>query len=127
MSPEPLRTSPDRVAIARYGAATGDFTPIHYDDAAAQAVGLPGVIAHGLLSLGYLGRFLTDWCDGDPSRILRTRLRFVSPVRPGEELVIEATDFGQADDRYELVVRIRREDGDVVAEGDAAVRRGGGD
>lgn len=121
--PIPLAKSPDRVTIARYGAATNDFTPIHFDDTVAKAVGLPGVIAHGLLSLGYVSQLLTDWCDGDPSRLARTRLRFVQPISPGDELVIEATDSVTSASTVELAIVVRRVDGDVVARGDAAIHR----
>lgn len=119
-SPAPLQKCPDRVAIARYGAATNDFTPIHYDDDIAKGVGLPGVIAHGLLSLGYVGQFLTDWCDGDPSRVQRTRMRFARPVLPGDDLVVEATATAETDDGVDITFVVRRAD-DIVAEGDATV------
>lgn len=109
------------MAIARYGASTNDFTPIHYDDDVATAVGLPGVIAHGLLSLGYVGQFLTDWCGGDPARVRRTRLRFVRPIRPGDEIVVEATTVAETDDGLEVAFVVFRGPDDIVAEGDATI------
>src|SRR5258708_36952110 len=47
--------------LVRYAGAQGDFYEIHYDQAFAQSVGLPGVILHGLLKAGFLGQLVTDW------------------------------------------------------------------
>ncbi|MBN9104224.1 MAG: dehydratase [Propionibacteriaceae bacterium] len=68
-----------RVDLARYAGASGDFNPIHYNDAAAEGLGLPGVIAHGMLTMGTALRVVTDWC-GDPSRVLGYYVRFTRPV-----------------------------------------------
>lgn len=68
-----------RVDLARYAGASGDFNPIHYNDAAAAALGLPGVIAHGMLTMGTALRVVTDWC-GDPARVLGYYVRFTKPV-----------------------------------------------
>ncbi|HML51109.1 MAG TPA: MaoC/PaaZ C-terminal domain-containing protein [Propionicimonas sp.] len=68
-----------RVTLARYAGASGDFNPIHYNDAAAAALGLPGVIAHGMLTMGCGLRVVTDWI-GDPARVLTYAVRFTKPV-----------------------------------------------
>ncbi len=68
-----------RVELARYAGACGDFNPIHYNDAAAAALGLPGVIAHGMLTMGTALRVVTDW-TGDPTRVLSYYVRFTKPV-----------------------------------------------
>ncbi len=68
-----------RVDLARYAGASGDFNPIHYNDAAAAGLGLPGVIAHGMLTMGSALRVVTDWC-GDPSRVVGYYVRFTKPV-----------------------------------------------
>jgi acyl dehydratase len=68
-----------RADLARYAGASGDFNPIHYNDAAAAALGLPGVIAHGMLTMGTALRVVTDWA-GDPSRVLSYYVRFTKPV-----------------------------------------------
>lgn len=68
-----------RVDLARYAGASGDFNPIHYNDAAAEGLGLPGVIAHGMLTMGTALRVVTDWC-GDPSLVLGYYVRFTRPV-----------------------------------------------
>lgn len=52
--------------LVMYAGASGDFYEVHYDTAFAQSTGLPGVIAHGLLKMAFLGQFLTAWMgEGD--------------------------------------------------------------
>jgi acyl dehydratase len=71
----PLR----RADLVRYAGASGDFNPIHYDVDHARAVGLPDVLAHGMLTMGLAGRALTDWA-GDPGAVAAFGVRFVRPV-----------------------------------------------
>lgn len=68
-----------RTTLVRYAGASTDFNPIHYSDAKAAELGLPGVIAHGMLTMGAALRVVTDWC-GDPSRVLSYFVRFTKPV-----------------------------------------------
>lgn len=68
-----------RVELARYAGASGDFNPIHYNDAAAAALGLPGVIAHGMLTMGTALRVVTEWV-GDPAKVVSYYVRFTKPV-----------------------------------------------
>lgn len=72
-----------REQIKAYADASGDQNPIHQDDAVARSVGLPGVIAHGMLNYGLLARSLTDWL-GDPGRLRRLTVRFSTMVEPGD-------------------------------------------
>ncbi len=60
----PLVKQPTTQTLARYAGACGDFYQIHYDRDYAAAVGLPGVILHGLLKTAYLGQLVTDWLAG---------------------------------------------------------------
>ena len=68
-----------REQLVRYAGAAGDFNPIHYSDNFATALGLPGVIAHGMLTMGTALRVVTDWV-GDPARITGYAARFTRPV-----------------------------------------------
>ena len=68
-----------REQLVRYAGAAGDFNPIHYSDHFATALGLPGVIAHGMLTMGTALRVVTDWV-GDPARITACSARFTRPV-----------------------------------------------
>lgn len=122
VGPEPLRKTPNRVEIARYAAATNDYTPIHLDSEHAKSVGLPDVIAHGLLTLGYVGQLLTDWLGGDPGPIRSTKLRFLKPIRPGDDLVVSASSVTAAGPVWHLDIVVTRGD-DIVASGTAVVDR----
>ena len=84
-----------REQLVRYAGASGDFNPIHYSDHFATALGLPGVIAHGMLTMGTALRVVTDWV-GDPSRIASYSARFTRPVvvpddAEGAEVTFTAT------------------------------------
>jgi acyl dehydratase len=73
-----------RVDLARYAGA------IHYSDTAAAALGLPGVIAHGMLTMGTALKLVTDWA-GDPGRVLSYQVRFTRPV------VVDAVEGARLD------------------------------
>lgn len=78
-----------RQHIAAYAEASGDHNPIHLDDEFARSVGLPGVIAHGMLQLGQLASVAVEEA-GDPRRIRRLSCRFAGIVRPGDEITYSA-------------------------------------
>ncbi len=68
-----------RADLVRYAGASGDLNPIHWNQRVATAVGLPDVIAHGMLTMALAGRVLTDWA-GDPGKVLSYSVRFTRPV-----------------------------------------------
>ena len=68
-----------RVNLVMYAGASGDFNPIHWNERFAKEVGLPDVIAHGMLTMALAGRFLTEWA-GDPAAVTEFGVRFSSPV-----------------------------------------------
>ena len=68
-----------RERLVRYAGASTDFNPIHYSEHFANQVGLPGVIAHGMLTMGTALRVVTNWV-GDPSRVISYGVRFTRPV-----------------------------------------------
>lgn len=68
-----------RDSLVRYAGASGDFNPIHYRDDIAQSVGLPGVLAHGMLTMGISIQPVIDWA-GDAARIVDYGVRFTKPV-----------------------------------------------
>lgn len=65
--------------LVRYAGASGDFNPIHYRDDFAQQVGLPGVLAHGMLTMGAAGSVATDWL-GAAGSVIDFQSRFTRPV-----------------------------------------------
>jgi acyl dehydratase len=88
-----------RDALVRYAGASGDFNPIHYRDDVATAVGLPGVIAHGMLTMGLAVQPVVDWAGG-PARVADYQVRFTRPVLvdPAEGATVSVTaKVGQLD------------------------------
>ncbi|WP_433265890.1 MaoC/PaaZ C-terminal domain-containing protein [Actinosynnema sp. CS-041913] len=75
----PLSLRITRADLVRYAGASGDFNPIHWSDRFAAGVGLPGVIAHGMLTMGLAGRIVTEWA-GDPGAVVEYGVRFGRPV-----------------------------------------------
>ncbi|WP_432842586.1 MaoC family dehydratase [Dactylosporangium sp. CA-092794] len=69
----------NRESLIRYAGASGDFNVIHWNERSAKAVGLPDVIAHGMLTMAEVARLITDW-TGDPGALVEYRLRFSKPV-----------------------------------------------
>jgi acyl dehydratase len=68
-----------RESLVRYAGAAGDFNPIHYRDDVAAAVGLPGVLAHGMLTMGLSISTIVEWL-GDSGRLVEFGVRFTRPV-----------------------------------------------
>ena len=68
-----------RDLLVRYSGASGDFNPIHYRDDIAQAVGLPGVLAHGMLTMGAAVQVAVNWV-GDAGAVIDYQVRFTKPV-----------------------------------------------
>lgn len=68
-----------RDSLVRYAGASGDFNPIHYRDDVAVSVGLPGVLAHGMLTMGVAIQVAVNWV-GDSGKIVDYQVRFTKPV-----------------------------------------------
>jgi acyl dehydratase len=68
-----------RDSLVRYAGASGDFNPIHYRDDFAQSVGLDGVLAHGMLTMGAAVQVAVDWV-GDAGKVVDYGVRFTKPV-----------------------------------------------
>jgi acyl dehydratase len=68
-----------RVSMIRYAGASGDFNTIHWSESFAKSVGLPNVIAHGMLTMAVAVRVVTDWL-GDPGAVIDYGVRFTRPV-----------------------------------------------
>ncbi len=68
-----------RDSLVRYAGASGDFNPIHYRDDVAVSVGLPGVLAHGMLTMGFAVQPVVDWLD-TRGWVSDYQVRFTRPV-----------------------------------------------
>ena len=75
----PLTMTVDRARLIRYAGASSDFNRIHWSESTAAAVGLPGILAHGMLTMALAGRVVTNWV-GDPGAVLEFGTRFTRPV-----------------------------------------------
>ena len=99
----------------RYASASGDPVPIHLDDAAARAVGLPGIIIHGLCTMAFCGRAVIETVAGrDPTRVTRLAVKFSRPVFPGQEITVRIYGAGDGAFGFEA----------LNAEGQAVVKDG---
>jgi acyl dehydratase len=83
-----VKPTVSKTQLVMYAGASGDFNPIHTDEAFAQQAGLGGVIAHGMLTMAFVGQLLTDTIgtDGD---LLKFGVRFTGMVRPGDVITCE--------------------------------------
>jgi acyl dehydratase len=100
----------DRATLVRYAGASGDFNPIHWNARFATEVGLPDVIAHGMLTMAEVGRVVTDW-TGDPGAVLEYGVRFTRPVvvpddPEGGLLEVTGTVSEKRDDQRAVVVSL---------------------
>ena len=89
--------------LKRYGPAAGDPNPIHLDDEFAKNAGYPGVFAHGMLSMGYLGEFLVR-AAGAPERLRKFRARFAKLTWPGDTVTCRGTVTAVHDERETRLV-----------------------
>ncbi len=112
-----------RDSLVRYAGASGDFNPIHYRDDIARAVGLPGVLAHGMLTMGLAVQPVVDWL-GARGWVRDYQVRFTRPVvvdpERGASLKIVATLGAFEDDGARIDLTVTSEDQTVL--GKAQVR-----
>ncbi len=107
-----------RLQLIKYAGASGDFNPIHTIDAAAEEAGLPGIIAHGMLTLATMGLLFSPYLEDGYVKELKAR--FSGMVFLGDELsiggrVLDAVDYDEGS-LYTFEVSARRGE-DVVASG----------
>ena len=120
----PLALPPiTRTMLALYAGASGDHNPIHIDIDFARAAGLPDVLAHGMLSMAWLGRLLTLWA---PQRDLREfGVRFTAMTRVGERITCTGRVAKKLERNGERLVQVEvkatNDTGEVKVAGDALI------
>ena len=120
----PLTVPPiSRLTLALFAGASGDHNPIHVDLDAAKSAGVHDVFAHGMLSMAYLGRLLTNWAPQEHLRSYRVRFAAITPVHgqptcTGRVSAIEEID-GERRATVDLTVTLA--DGTVTLSGDAVI------
>jgi acyl dehydratase len=115
-----------RADLVRYAGASGDFNPIHWNDRTATAVGLPGVIAHGMFTMALAGRALVAW-SGDPGAVIEFGVRFAKPVvvpddDRGAEVTIGGTVKSVADGVAQVELTVTCGGEKVLAQARAKLR-----
>jgi acyl dehydratase len=99
-------------AVKAYADAGGDQNPLHQDEAFARAAGFPGIIAHGMFTMGHLAACLSNWAGG-PERIRRLTAQFRAPVFMSEEIVaggrVKEVDMEQGVAVIECWVTVERD------------------
>ncbi len=114
-----------RDTLVRYAGASGDFNPIHYNDAFAQSVGLPGVIAHGMFTMGAAASVVEEWAGA--GNVVDFQARFSRPVPvpfPGAAVLSISAVVGALDGELRTAridVTVEFEGAKVLAKAQAVV------
>jgi len=121
----PLTKGPvDRVQLARYAGASGDFNPVHVDEVYARSLGMPSVYAPGMLVMGILGQLISDWSRG--AQLRKYAVRFSKIVWPGDSVVAKGRVMERWGDngRYfaEVDLWAENQKGELVLRGQALVQ-----
>lgn len=115
-----------RLQLALFAGASGDHNPIHVDDEQARGGGLPGVIAHGMLNMAFLGRVVTAWVPQRAIRSLSTR--FAAMAFPGDVVtckgVVANKTEANGEKLVELTLTAENQKGDKLLVGAATVALG---
>ena len=117
MEIETVKVTPDRYTTFRYAGASGDFNPIHLDDAFAQQVGLPGKIVHGLWTMAQVARTTTE-SSGGPASLKSLDVTFRGMGVPEKELTITGT----ANDDGTVDLQVEQEDAMIIRRATAEIR-----
>ena len=121
---EPFVKPPiDKVQLVKYAGASGDFNLIHTDEETAKKSGLPGVIAHGMLSMGFLGQMLAQ-IAGDDGFVSRLQVRFTGMVFPGDVITCKAKVTAKDEDKrtVDFFVAAEKENGQPATVGSATIQ-----
>jgi acyl dehydratase len=122
--PALTKTPVDRVQLARYAGASGDFNPVHVDETYAKSLGMPTVYAPGMLIMGFLGQLVSDWARG--AQLRRYSVKFSKIVWPGDTVVCKGrvTERWGDEGRYyaELDVWAENQKGELVLRGGAQIQ-----
>ncbi|HEY6425042.1 MAG TPA: MaoC/PaaZ C-terminal domain-containing protein [Pseudonocardiaceae bacterium] len=113
-----LQVRVTRAGLVRYAGASGDFNPIHWNERVAHEVGLPDVIAHGMLTMALATRLVTAWA-GDPGAVVECAVRFTRPVvvpddADGALVELSGTVKRRSDDGTALIAITARSAGQTV-------------
>ncbi|WP_206474084.1 MaoC/PaaZ C-terminal domain-containing protein [Dietzia sp. KRD202] len=112
-----------RTTLALFAGASGDHNPIHIDLDVAKSAGLHDVFAHGMLSMAYLGRLLTDFVPQQQIRSYKVRFAAITPVH-GQPIctgTITSMDEVEGENQAHIELKVELADGTVTLLGEAVV------
>lgn len=115
-----------RADLIKYAGASLDFNVIHWNERIAKSVGLPNVIAHGMLTMGKAIQIVTDWVD-DPTKVIDYQVRFAAPVVVpdddlGATLEVSAKITENLGDKIKIDIQARSEGAKVLGKAVAIVK-----
>jgi acyl dehydratase len=112
-----------RTTLALFAGASGDHNPIHIDIDVARSAGFDDVFAHGMLSMAYLARLLTDRCPIGSLRSYKVRFASITPVggQPTCTGIVRSVDVVDGERRVTLDLTVRLADGTLTLQGEAVV------
>ncbi|PIC77486.1 dehydratase [Sporosarcina sp. P19] len=123
---EPMVKPPiTKVQLAQYAGASGDFNPLHLDDDFAQKIGMDGVIAHGMLVMGFLGEYVMK-IAGKEAHVANLKMRFGKMTVPGDEIrcsgIVERTYEENGKPCIALELTAEKASGEIVGSGSAILQ-----
>jgi len=120
--PDLVKSPVTRVQLAQYAGASGDFNPIHIDVEFAKNSPLGGVIAHGMLSMGFLGQYV-EKLAGEDGNVKLFKVQFRAMVRPGDTITCEAQLKELTNNEAIFDIKAVNQNGDVVVKGEAIIEQ----
>lgn len=111
-----------RVQLSQYAGASGDFNPIHIDEKFAEKSPLGGVIAHGMLSMGFLGQYV-EQLAGDDCEVQMFKVQFRSIVRPGDTITCESEIIEVTEEKAVFTIKAKNQKNEAVVIGKATIRK----
>lgn len=120
----PLSKAPiDRTQLVKYAGASGDFNRIHFEEEFAKGAGYPSVIAHGMLSMAFLGQLAAGWAG--PQAVRKIRARFKAVTYPGDVVTCHGEVTAVRDEGGARIVEVKlwaeTKPGMVTVEGSATL------
>lgn len=107
--------------LVKYAGASGDFNPIHTVVPYAEKAGLGGVIAHGMMIMGFIGQAIGEWFSVDD--LAKFSVRFKAMTRPGEKITVKGSVIDEKEDRWVCEAEAVNEAGEVKVKGFFEIRK----
>ena len=122
--PDLVKPPIDRTQLVRYTGASGDFNRIHFEEDFARGAGYPSVIAHGMLSMAFLGELVSSW-GGGPAAVRKLKARFKAVTYPGDVVTCRGEVTAVREEAGARVAEVKlwaeTKPGTITVEGSATV------